>query len=392
MLAEVTTASKGFLAFLGDNLHQIIANTGFANVTSGHLIMIGVGLFFLYLAISRNFEPMLLVPIGFGILVGNIPFSPGMEIGIYEDGSVLNYLYFGVIKGIYPPLIFLGIGAMTDFSALISNPKLMLVGAAAQIGIFATYMGALALGFTAAEAGAIGIIGGADGPTAIFLTSKLAPDLLGAISISAYSYMALVPVIQPPVMRLFTTKKERLIHMKPPRQVSTTEKILFPIIGLLLTTFVVPSAIPLLGTLFFGNLLKECGVTKRLANTASGSMTDIVTILLGFTVGASTQATTFLTPKSLYIFIMGACAFFVASSCGVLFVKFFNLFLPKDAKINPLIGNAGVSAVPAAARVSQEMGLKYDKTNYLLMHAMGPNVAGVIGSAVVAGVLLAFLA
>lgn len=392
MLAEVTTASKGFLAFLGDNLHQIIANTGFANVTSGHLIMIGVGLFFLYLAISRNFEPMLLVPIGFGILVGNIPFSPGMEIGIYEDGSVLNYLYFGVIKGIYPPLIFLGIGAMTDFSALISNPKLMLVGAAAQIGIFATYMGALALGFTAAEAGAIGIIGGADGPTAIFLTSKLAPDLLGAISISAYSYMALVPVIQPPVMRLFTTKKERLIHMKPPRQVSTTEKILFPIIGLLLTTFVVPSAIPLLGTLFFGNLLKECGVTKRLANTASGSMTDIVTILLGFTVGASTQATTFLTPKSLYIFIMGACAFFVASSCGVLFVKFFNLFLPKDAKINPLIGNAGVSAVPAAARVSQEMGLKYDKTNYLLMHAMDPNVAGVIGSAVAAGVLLAFLA
>ena len=392
MLAEVTTASKGFLAFLGDNLHQIIANTGFANVTSGHLIMIGVGLFFLYLAISRNFEPMLLVPIGFGILVGNIPFSPGMEIGIYEDGSVLNYLYFGVIKGIYPPLIFLGIGAMTDFSALISNPKLMLVGAAAQIGIFATYMGALALGFAAAEAGAIGIIGGADGPTAIFLTSKLAPDLLGAISISAYSYMALVPVIQPPVMRLFTTKKERLIHMKPPRQVSTTEKILFPIIGLLLTTFVVPSAIPLLGTLFFGNLLKECGVTKRLANTASGSMTDIVTILLGFTVGASTQATTFLTPKSLYIFIMGACAFFVASSCGVLFVKFFNLFLPKDAKINPLIGNAGVSAVPAAARVSQEMGLKYDKTNYLLMHAMGPNVAGVIGSAVAAGVLLAFLA
>ena len=375
MLAEVTTASKGFLAFLGDNLHQIIANTGFANVTSGHLIMIGVGLFFLYLAISRNFEPMLLVPIGFGILVGNIPFSPGMEIGIYEDGSVLNYLYFGVIKGIYPPLIFLGIGAMTDFSALISNPKLMLVGAAAQIGIFATYMGALALGFTAAEAGAIGIIGGADGPTAIFLTSKLAPDLLGAISISAYSYMALVPVIQPPVMRLFTTKKERLIHMKPPRQVSTTEKILFPIIGLLLTTFVVPSAIPLLGTLFFGNLLKECGVTKRLANTASGSMTDIVTILLGFTVGASTQATTFLTPKSLYIFIMGACAFFVASSCGVLFVKFFNLFLPKDAKINPLIGNAGVSAVPAAARVSQEMGLKYDKTNYLLMHAMGPNLS-----------------
>lgn len=392
MLAEVTTASTGFFSFLGENLNQIIANTGFANITVGHLVMILVGLAFLYLAISRNFEPMLLVPIGFGILVGNIPFTPGMEIGIYEDGSVLNYLYFGVIKGVYPPLIFLGIGAMTDFSALISNPKLTLVGAAAQIGIFITYMGALALGFNAAEAGAIGIIGGADGPTAIFLTSKLAPDLLGAISISAYSYMALVPVIQPPVMRLLTTKKERLIRMKPPRQVSTTEKILFPIIGLLLTTFVVPSAIPLLGTLFFGNLLKECGVTKRLANTASGSMTDIVTILLGFTVGASTQATTFLTPKSIYIFIMGAFAFFVASACGVLFVKFFNLFLPKDAKINPLIGNAGVSAVPAAARVSQEMGQKYDKSNYLLMHAMGPNVAGVIGSAVAAGVLLAFLA
>lgn len=392
MLAEVTTASTGFFSFLGENLNQIIANTGFANITVGHLVMILVGLAFLYLAISRNFEPMLLVPIGFGILVGNIPFTPGMEIGIYEDGSVLNYLYFGVIKGVYPPLIFLGIGAMTDFSALISNPKLMLVGAAAQIGIFITYMGALALGFNAAEAGAIGIIGGADGPTAIFLTSKLAPDLLGAISISAYSYMALVPVIQPPVMRLLTTKKERLIRMKPPRQVSTTEKILFPIIGLLLTTFVVPSAIPLLGTLFFGNLLKECGVTKRLADTASGSMTDIVTILLGFTVGASTQATTFLTPKSIYIFIMGAFAFFVASACGVLFVKFFNLFLPKDAKINPLIGNAGVSAVPAAARVSQEMGQKYDKSNYLLMHAMGPNVAGVIGSAVAAGVLLAFLA
>lgn len=391
MLAEVTTASKGFLAFLGDNLHQIIANTGFANVTSGHLIMIGVGLFFLYLAISRNFEPMLLVPIGFGILVGNIPFSPGMEIGIYEDGSVLNYLYFGVIKGIYPPLIFLGIGAMTDFSALISNPKLMLVGAAAQIGIFATYMGALALGFTAAEAGAIGIIGGADGPTAIFLTSKLAPDLLGAISISAYSYMALVPVIQPPVMRLFTTKKERLIHMKPPRQVSTTEKILFPIIGFLLTTFVVPDAIPLLGMLFLGNLLKESGVVKRLATTASNQLIDIMTILIGITVGASTQASVFLTPKTLGIFVLGACSFFIATMGGVLFVKLMNLFLKEGNKINPLIGNAGVSAVPAAARVSQDMGIRYDRSNYLLMHAMGPNVAGVVGSAVAAGILLSFL-
>lgn len=391
MLATILNASTGFFSFLADNLQQFSQNTGIANVTTGHVIMILVGLFFLYLAIRKNFEPMLLVPIGFGILVGNIPFSPGMEVGIYEDGSVLNYLYFGVIKGVYPPLIFLGIGAMTDFSALISNPKLMLVGAAAQFGIFATYMGALALGFSAAESGAIAIIGGADGPTAIFLTGKLAPDLIGAISISAYSYMALVPVIQPPVMRLFTTQKERLIRMKAPRQVSELEKILFPIIGLLLTTFLVPSAVPLLGTLFFGNLLKECGVTKRLAATASGSMTDIITILLGLTVGASTQATTFLTEKSLYIFIMGACSFFIASASGVLFVKFFNLFLSKENKINPLIGNAGVSAVPAAARVSQDMGLKYDKRNYLLMHAMGPNVAGVIGSAVAAGVLLGFL-
>lgn len=384
-------------SFLGESVSKFVHETGFAQLflqEGGYkyLIMIAVGCFFLYLAIKHKFEPMLLVPIGFGIIIGNIPMVTGHGIGIYEEGSVLNYLYFGVRYGVYPPLIFLGVGAMTDFSSLISNPKLMLIGAAAQIGIFAAYMGALALGFPANEAGSIAIIGGADGPTAIFLTSRLAPEYMGAIAICAYSYMALVPVIQPPVMRLLTSQRERLIKMRPPRAVSSTEKILFPIIGLLLTTFVVPSAIPLLGTLFFGNLLKECGVTKRLANTASGSMTDIVTILLGFTVGASTQATTFLTPKSLYIFIMGACAFFVASSCGVLFVKFFNLFLPKDAKINPLIGNAGVSAVPAAARVSQEMGLKYDKTNYLLMHAMGPNVAGVIGSAVAAGVLLAFLA
>ena len=394
MLAEA--ANPGFLSFLGDNLQQFYTFTGFANLTWGHLIMIVVGMFFIYLAIAKHFEPMLLVPIGFGIIVGNIPFFPGMEVGIYEEGSVLNYLYFGVVKGVYPPLIFLGIGAMTDFSALISNPKLMLVGAAAQFGIFGAYMAVLGLGalgfdYTAAEAGAIGIIGGADGPTAIFLASRLAPDLMGAIAISAYSYMALVPLIQPPVMRLLTTKKERVIHMKSPRQISQTEKILFPIIGLLFTAFLVPSALPLLGMLFFGNLLKECGVTKRLANTASGPMIDIVTILIGLTVGASTQATTFLTLKSIGTFAIGACAFFIATASGVLFVKFMNLFLKEGNKINPLIGNAGVSAVPLAARVSQDMGIKYDKTNYLLMHAMGPNVAGVIGSAVAAGVLLSFL-
>ena len=383
--------NHSFFEFIGENLQQFLSYTGFANVTTGHLIMIAVGLFFIYLAIAKKYEPMLLLPIGFGILVGNIPFVSGLQIGIYEDGSVLNYLYFGVLKGVYPPLIFLGIGAMTDFSALISNPKLMLIGAAAQLGIFGAYITALALGFTAAEAGAIGIIGGADGPTAIFLSSKLAPDLMGAIAIAAYSYMALVPVIQPPIMKLLTTKKERVIRMKPPRQVSQREKVLFPIIGMLLTCFLVPSGLPLLGMLFFGNLLKESGVTKRLANTASGPMIDIVTILIGLTVGASTQATTFLTWKSLGIFGLGAASFVVATFGGVLFVKFFNLFLKEGNKINPLIGNAGVSAVPDSARVSQEIGMKYDKTNYLLMHAMGPNVAGVIGSAVAAGILLGFL-
>ncbi len=385
-------ANSSFLSFIGENLQQFYQFTGFANITWGHIIMICIGLGFLFLAIKYKFEPMLLVPIGFGIILGNIPFYPGMDVGIYEEGSVLNLLYFGVVKGLYPPLIFLGIGALTDFSSLISNPKLMLVGAAAQIGIFIAYSAALAFGYTGAEAGAIGIIGGADGPTAIFITSKLAPDFLGAVAVSAYSYMAMVPIIQPIVMKLFTTKKERLIKMKPARPISQTEKILFPIVGVLLTTFIVPSAIPLLGMLFLGNLLKECGVTKRLAITAGGPLIDIVTILIGITVGASTQATTFLTPKSVGIFVLGACSFFVATMGGVLFVKFMNLFLSEENKINPLIGNAGVSAVPAAARVSHDMGLKYDKSNYLLMHAMGPNVAGVIGSAVAAGILLGFLA
>ena len=375
-----------------DNLSQFFMYTGFANVTLGHILMILVGLVFIYLAITKDWEPMLLIPIGFGILIGNIPLFPGLSVGVYEQGSVLNILYGGVSQGWYPPLIFLGIGAMTDFSALISNPKLMLIGAAAQFGIFGAYIVALALGFSPTEAGAIGIIGGADGPTAIFLSGRLAPDLMGAIAVSAYSYMALVPVIQPPIMKLLTTEKERLIKMKAPRAVSPTEKRLFPIVGFLLTAFIVPSGIPLLGMLFFGNLIKESGVTKRLATTASGPLIDVVTILIGITVGASTQADKFLQWSSVKIFILGAFSFVVATFAGVLFVKFFNLFLKEGNKINPLIGNAGVSAVPDAARVSNNVGLEFDKRNYLLMHAMGPNVAGVIGSAVAAGILLAFLA
>ena len=383
---------ESFLTFLGENMQTFLSFTGFANATWGHIIMLLVGLVFIFLAIKYEFEPMLLIPIGFGILIGNIPFKDaGLQIGIYEEGSVLNILYQGVKQGWYPPLIFLGIGAMTDFSALISNPKLILIGAAAQFGIFGAYIAALQLGFDPSQAGAIGIIGGADGPTAIFLSSKLAPNLMGAIAVSAYSYMALVPIIQPPFMRLFTTKKERVIRMKPPRVVSQTEKIVFQIIGLLLTAFLVPSGLPLLGMLFFGNLLKESGVTRRLAEAARGPIIDIVTILLGVTVGASTQATEFLRFQSVEIFILGAFSFIVATSAGVLFVKFFNLFLKEGNKINPLIGNAGVSAVPDSARISQNLGLEYDPGNYLLMHAMGPNVAGVIGSAVAAGVLLGFL-
>ncbi len=378
-------------SFLTDNLVQFWNFTGFANCEWPNLIMICVGLFFIYLAIKHDFEPMLLVPIGFGILIGNIPFQPGNEIGIYEEGSVLNILYQGVRQGWYPPLIFLGIGAMTDFSSLLANPKLMLVGAAAQFGIFGAYMIALWLGFMPDQAGAIAIIGGADGPTAIFLSGKLAPNLMGAIAVCAYSYMALVPVIQPPVMRLLTTEKERKIRMKPARKVSQNEKILFPIFGLILTCFFVPSGLPLLGMLFFGNLLRESGVTTRLAKTASNAMTDMVTIVLGMTVGASTQASEFLTKETIFIFFLGFCAFVIATCSGVLFVKLFNLILPKEQKLNPLIGNAGVSAVPMAARISNDQGLKADPSNYLLMHAMGPNVAGVIGSAVAAGVLLGFL-
>ena len=469
MVDDESTIGQDF----AEGLYNFIAFTGFKNATRGNIIMILVAFLFIFLAIRFEFEPMLLIPIGTGIIIGNIPFlqtytfglndallhlqelaeqgalqsnmqeaqalmvslfsgeniklelneaisrfnemlasgaivlpegmnettalatineafSLNIQTGIYQKGSVLNYLYFGVRQGIYPPLIFLGIGAMTDFSSLISQPRLMIIGAAAQIGVFLTFIGALYLGFDLKEAGAIGIIGGADGPTAIFLSSKMAPHLLGPIAIAAYSYMALVPLIQPPIMRLLTTPKERVIHMKPPRAVSKTEKVCFPIVGLLLTTFISPSALPLLGMLFFGNLLKESGVTKRLANTASNALIDIVTILLGVTVGASTQADIFLTKESLLIFGLGALSFMIATAGGVLSVKFMNLFLKEGDKINPLIGNAGVSAVPDSARVSQIEGQKYDPSNHLLMHAMAPNVAGVIGSAVAAGVLMSF--
>lgn len=370
-------------------LAQFIQTTGFLNITWGNLLMIVSGLVFIYLGISKEFEPLLLVPIGFGIVVGNIPGVSEQGLGVTDSGSVLNYLYFGVNKGVYPSLIFLGIGAMTDFSTLIANPRLILLGAAAQFGIFATFMGSILLGFNIMEAASIGIIGGADGPTSIFLASKLAPHLLGSIALAAYSYMALVPVIQPPIMRLLTTKKERLIRMKALRVVSKKEKIIFPLVAFVVTTFISPGSVVLLAMLFLGNLLKESGVTERLAQSARSVLIDVVTVLIGLTVGAKTTAAVFLTPATIKIFLLGAASFAVATAAGVLFAKIMNLFTKN--KINPLIGNAGVSAVPASARVSQMIGQQYDRTNYLLMHAMAPNVAGVVGSAVAAGVLLGIL-
>jgi oxaloacetate decarboxylase beta subunit len=359
--------------------------TGLAQLEWNYLIMIIIGLVFIFLGIHKKYEPLLLVPIGFGIMLANLPGTMGVD----SEGSVLNLLYMGVKLGIYPPLIFLGIGAMTDFSALISNPKLILLGAAAQFGIFATFIGSVWLGFSAAESGAIGIIGGADGPTSIFLSSQMAPHLVGPIAIAAYSYMSMVPVIQPPIIKLLTSRKERLIKMKTPRMVSKREKIIFPIVGALVTIMIAPGASALLGMLFFGNLIKESGVTERLADTARKSMVDIVTILLGLTVGASTMAERFLTVESLKLFAMGLFAFCIATAAGVLFAKLMNLFLKE--KINPMIGASGVSAVPVSARVVHNLGQEYDKTNFLLMHAMAPNVAGVIGSAVAAGVLLGIL-
>ncbi len=370
-------------------LLEFFKTTAVANMTFGNMLMLIIGIVFISLAIRKDYEPLLLVPIGFGCIVGNIPSIASMAVGVYDQGSVLSYIYFGVSQGIFPPLIFLVIGAMTDFSTMLSSPRLVLLGAAAQMGIFLTLIGALYLGFSPAEAGAIGIIGGADGPTAIFLSAKLAPHLLGAIAIAAYSYMALVPVIQPPIMKLLTTHKERLIRMKPPREVSQREKIIFPVVAFLICALIAPASVGLIGMLFFGNLLKESTVTERLANTARTALIDIVTILLGFSVGCSTQAQTFLKPESILIFGLGALSFAVATACGVLFAKFMNLF-SKD-KINPLVGAAGVSAVPDSARVVQMIGQQEDPNNYLLMHAMAPNVAGVIGSAVGAGILWSVL-
>jgi len=365
------------------------SNTGFALADYRYIIMIAVGLIFIYLGIAKHYEPLLLVPIGFGILMGNIPVFKGLGLAIYENNSVLHYLYFGVTSGVYPPLIFLGIGAMTDFSTMLARPTLMLLGAAAQMGVFLTFLGALALGFSPTDAASIGIIGGADGPTAIFLSAKLAPNLIGPIAIAAYSYMALVPVIQPPIMRLLTTREERLIQMEEAREVSKLEKIVFPIVGFLLCCFLAPAALPLLGMLFFGNLIKECVVAERLAQTARTALIDIVTILLGITVGASTQGDVFLTSSSVGIFILGAVSFGIATASGVIFGKIINLF--SKVKINPLLGAAGVSAVPDSARVVQMVGQEEDPGNFLLMHAMAPNVSGVIGSAIAAGVLWSFM-
>ena len=365
----------------------LFANLG--NLTWQMVVMWVIGGLLIYLAIAKKMEPSLLLPMGFGAILVNLPLSGAITQG--ETVGPINALFdAGMSNELFPLLLFIGIGAMIDFGPLLEKPWLMLFGAAAQLGIFVTLVLA-GLFFDLPDAASIAVIGAADGPTAIFLSSKLAPNLMGAIAVSAYSYMALVPIIQPPFMRLLTTKKERLIRMKPPRAVSSTEKIIFPIVGLLLTCFLVPSGLPLLGMLFFGNLLKESGVTRRLAETARGPLIDTITILLGITVGASTQATQFLTLNSIKIFGLGALSFVIATCAGVLFVKLFNLILKDGNKINPLIGNAGVSAVPDSARISQVVGLEYDPTNYLLMHAMGPNVAGVIGSAVAAGILLGFL-
>ena len=370
-------------------LIQFLTNTGYYLADFRNVIMLFVGFIFIYLATAKKYEPLLLVPIGFGILVGNVPFFKGFGLGIYESNSVLHYLYFGVTTGLYPSIVFLGLGAMTDFSSLLARPKLMLLGAAAQMGIFFTLLSALALGFLPKEAASIAIIGGADGPTSIFLTAKLAPHLIGPIAIAAYSYMALIPVIQPPIMRLLTTRKERVIHMTEPREVSKRELVIFPVVGVILCCFLAPASIPLLGTFFFGNFMKECGVTGRLVVTARTAIIDIATIFLGFTVGASTQGDVFLTGKSVGIFCLGAIAFSIATASGVIFAKIMNLFL-KD-KINPLLGAAGVSAVPGSAREVHLVGQEEDPTNYLLMHAMACNSSGVIGSAICAGILWSFL-
>lgn len=397
-----------------DAIINFIYQTGFSMLAVGDnwktLIMIVVACVLLYLAIVKQFEPLLLLPIAFGMLLTNLVGAEIFHEELFADGHVhwdmfangfvnsmgqtstpglIDYLYLGVKLGIYPCLIFIGVGAMTDFGPLIANPKSLLLGAAAQGGIFATYIGARYLGFTPAQAGSIGIIGGADGPTAIFVTTRLAPELLGPIAVAAYSYMALVPVIQPPIMKALTTKKERQIVMKALRPVSKTEKIIFPIVVTIFVSLLVPSAAPLVACLMLGNLMTETGVCERLAKTVQNELMNIVTIFLGISVGATATASTFLSMQTIKIIVMGVVAFGVATACGVLLAKFMNLFLKN--KINPLIGSAGVSAVPMAARVSQKVGQAENPGNFLLMHAMGPNVAGVIGSAIAAGALLAVI-
>jgi sodium ion-translocating decarboxylase beta subunit len=378
-------------------LLEFAKSTGFYGLTFGSIIMLGVSCLLLYLAIVKKFEPLLLVPIAFGVLLTNLPFAglmaePVMEIKenvihTIEPGGLLYYLFQGDHLGIFPPLIFMGVGAMTDFGPLIANPKSLLLGAAAQFGIFITFIGAIASGlFTAQEAASIGIIGGADGPTAIFLSSKLAPHLLGPIAIAAYSYMALVPIIQSPIMRLLTTPKERLIKMTQLREVSKREKIIFPIIVTIIVSLLVPPAATLIGMLMLGNLFRESGVVGRLEDTAKNALINIITIFLGVTVGATATAEQFLKIETLAILTLGVAAFAIGTASGVLLAKLMNKLM--DVNINPLIGSAGVSAVPMAARVSQVVGQKEDPGNFLLMHAMGPNVAGVIGSAVSAGVML----
>jgi carboxybiotin decarboxylase len=370
---------------------DFLQNTGWYMLDIRYVIMIGIGILFCYLAIAKEYEPLLLLPIGFGVIIGNIPFFKGFGLGIYENNSVLHYLYFGVTTGLYPSIVFLGLGAMTDFSSMLARPKLMLLGAAAQMGIYFTLLSAMALGFEPKEAGAIAIIGGADGPTSIFLTAKLAPHLIGPIAIAAYSYMALIPIIQPPIMKLLTTKAERRIHMpEDSRTVSRKELLFFPIVGVLLCCLLAPASIPLLGPFFFGNLMKVSGVVDRLAKTAASSIIDTATIFLGITVGASTQADVFISTDSIGIFFLGSVAFSLATASGLIAAKVMNLFLKE--KINPLLGAAGVSAVPGSAREVHLVGQHADPTNYLLMHAMACNASGVIGSAICAGILWSFLA
>ena len=392
--------------FIVESLGTFIETSGFgAFFAEGgwkYAVMIALACFLLYLAIKKQFEPLLLLPIAFGMLLTNLPGADMFHSELFAGGHVhwdifvdnaglIDYLYLGVKLGIYPCLIFIGVGSMTDFGPLIANPKSFLLGAAAQLGIFATFIGAYALGFSPNECGSIGIIGGADGPTSIFLTARLAPELLGPIAIAAYSYMALVPVIQPPIMRALTTDAERKIKMSQLRQVSKTEKILFPVIIAIVISLLLPSAAPLVGCLMLGNLMKECGVVDRLSKTVQNELMNIVVIFLGISVGATATAQSFLNFQTLFILALGIVAFSCGSAGGVLLAKLMNLFAPEGKKINPLIGSAGVSAVPMAARVSQTVGQQYDKSNFLLMHAMGPNVAGVVGSAVAAGILLAFL-